>query len=1136
MDTIYSNKKYLQSLNSADYYRTGTLRPSGNDYASYQNTMSRRSTLFGAYSQHQPNMTKYSYPPTDVSLSSHYGYTSWGLWRDTGNLSPSIYSKKRINIRSFSILIMSAAFIVVLAVLAVAGLAFYFSTFKSDPSESFLVFDCAFRVAKGDVFTSGLKYNHTAVYRQKANFYTKFIETSLEHGSFNVAKTEINSFGNGPDIHLDFRIYLDMRKIQMTITNVEEHIKNAFISETATMESTFKNLKIDSDTIEIKRLLDQEVLRQASFFKEQTQEPNTMIPTTVIPLDELTNNNKKVMSTEKVKPKLSTSTSKYSTKKKDSYHQKGAIHESDIDMENLPVIQGSFEITKTDADIAQKRSDANQRLSTASLTTATTNTLKPFFISPASIKIKETVERQSTENGNENIVEMFLQHQKQQQQLGQQQQQPNIKEPVTAKIEKTNKNGETTIGKTPPTTMTTTSTTTTIPMTTTTSTTTTSTSTTTVKPTTTPMLTTESTTMSIIQPFAMDRMDVGLPEDSFESQVNGDLPKLDVSLFTSAPVLDNEPWRPINPLPSQIRTNFPPAIVVTTELNAISSTESIVNYKSPFQPNAPMETVMYRNKFADPETAIAMNDTNESVFYQSFHNPDFSAGDLAIEKLGIADVKPYQLPINKIDLSENQSIPEFKFISPELTAAGDMLDGGEQLNYDENKFEHLGGGVIAKRPSMEVLIDAVTIQDIITDYEDASLNVGMNADEVEKITTELPTYIGDLFKDLLNFEVKNESTILNSTKYSSDVESRVIPDDDEIVFPIISSTERLNFMNMKDFIVHMEKSKSGEEDVSSEAPSMEMISSTNIHTTEKPTTTFVEVQTLKFIPTTVSTLNNTVVEPQLFPAFSKWEFVNGTRQNSTESSVTKKVFNETLQAVVVENFQTNPHLSRIVSDFKANRTIDKTNLQQLSSIFDTLAAKLGIKTDAASKMPPFSQHSQHKLKQQNNHNRTKVSTTRKPNSKITSTTTPKQRATTKQTTTVRTTPKPTTTTTTTTLRVPQLEILRRNDNLSIQESSSEAIIVGQAEVEAIDPTQYEEMLSQASSPIARFSTTTPSLITLLPVKSNSGIRNFNPRVKFPLPIKTPPQQQQIQQIQQLPQSVEIQNIETVVKAQMSFDS
>ena len=107
-----------------------------NEYASYHNTMSRRS-LFGSHYSHQPNISKYnkySYP-SDVSLSSHYGYTSWGLWRDTGHLSPSVYSKKRINIRSFSILIMSAAFIVLLAVLSVAGLAFYFSTFKSDSTE-----------------------------------------------------------------------------------------------------------------------------------------------------------------------------------------------------------------------------------------------------------------------------------------------------------------------------------------------------------------------------------------------------------------------------------------------------------------------------------------------------------------------------------------------------------------------------------------------------------------------------------------------------------------------------------------------------------------------------------------------------------------------------------------------------------------------------------------------------------------------------------------------------------------------------------------------------------------------------------------------------------------------------------------
>lgn len=88
------------------------------------------------------------------------------------------------------------------------SLLFLFST-------ATLVFDCIFRVTKGDVFTSGLKYNHTTAFRQKAAFYTRFIESSLEHASFNVAKTDINSFGNGPDLLLDFRIYLDMRKIQM---------------------------------------------------------------------------------------------------------------------------------------------------------------------------------------------------------------------------------------------------------------------------------------------------------------------------------------------------------------------------------------------------------------------------------------------------------------------------------------------------------------------------------------------------------------------------------------------------------------------------------------------------------------------------------------------------------------------------------------------------------------------------------------------------------------------------------------------------------------------------------------------------------------------------------------------------------
>lgn len=78
-------------------------------------------------------MSKYSYA-TDHSIGSHYGgYNGgWGLWRDTGNLSPAMSVTKKRSIKSFSIILMTAAFIVVLAVLSVAGLAFYFSTFRGD--------------------------------------------------------------------------------------------------------------------------------------------------------------------------------------------------------------------------------------------------------------------------------------------------------------------------------------------------------------------------------------------------------------------------------------------------------------------------------------------------------------------------------------------------------------------------------------------------------------------------------------------------------------------------------------------------------------------------------------------------------------------------------------------------------------------------------------------------------------------------------------------------------------------------------------------------------------------------------------------------------------------------------------------
>lgn len=104
--------------------------------SSYQNTIGRHSTI-GPYSHLS---AKYPYHVSgngngnDYSQASQYGYNSWGMWRDSRNLTPSssFSAKSQSNIKSFTIILMTAAFIVVLAVLSVAALAFYFSTFKSD--------------------------------------------------------------------------------------------------------------------------------------------------------------------------------------------------------------------------------------------------------------------------------------------------------------------------------------------------------------------------------------------------------------------------------------------------------------------------------------------------------------------------------------------------------------------------------------------------------------------------------------------------------------------------------------------------------------------------------------------------------------------------------------------------------------------------------------------------------------------------------------------------------------------------------------------------------------------------------------------------------------------------------------------
>lgn len=158
-------------------------------------------------------------------------------------LAPSVsYSSagdsQKTRVKSFTILLMTAAFIVMLAVLSVAGLAFYFSTFKSEFSErkqhfvtvcwrselrknmllfklisALIAFDGEFMVVRGDVFTTGLKYNHTTAFEQKSQIYEQMIRKAVVASGLTVLHCEVLGFGEGPLINVIFRVYLDIRKI-----------------------------------------------------------------------------------------------------------------------------------------------------------------------------------------------------------------------------------------------------------------------------------------------------------------------------------------------------------------------------------------------------------------------------------------------------------------------------------------------------------------------------------------------------------------------------------------------------------------------------------------------------------------------------------------------------------------------------------------------------------------------------------------------------------------------------------------------------------------------------------------------------------------------------------------------------------
>ncbi|BFF97734.1 mucin-5AC [Drosophila madeirensis] len=1088
MDTVYGTKKYFQSLSGAsDIYRAQTCRQMSTDYT-YQNTLGRRSQL-GAY-YHMNKQPSYT---NDHSINSQYGYNTWGIWRDGRNIAPSTFSAKTQTQypknRSFSIILTTAAFIVLLAVISIAGLAFYFSSIKATLEDPILGFEGSFRIAKGDLYSTGLKYNHTTTYKQKIDFYKRFVERSLTDNGLQPLRTDVWGFGDGPLIKVSFRLFLDVRKLPQNILSVEEYIKESLFLETAATKSLYRSLRLDTESVEIKRIMDEQVMRSAAILKEAQT-----VPTSQTQLEKRLMKKGTPAPAPHPKP-LGNTTPK---PRNPLVRNHAADEEPEIDVENAPVIQGSFEgsfeITKTDADIARKKLPPTRAYQISS----SAQPPKSIAVTPYSLRVKPK------KPGIEKLTTIVPQ-----------QQQPTTRAPTTKATKRPTTTTTTTSSKrttsTSSSTSTSTSTSTTTTSTTTTTpkpTTTTTTSTTTKAPATTPPP--PSTTLPSTTTFTYPTV---TPTHSMS------LPKLDANLFTTFPILDTQPWRPMHREVPELMAGPPPAFPTKT-LPGGAGTTPTVNHipqrridelELPFigdnptpptaavapsnidDPYGPMSIAGFLNqgvrmnepKMPEKPGAGQEQQDQDMLFYHNFGSPIFMPGTENIERLGGALVEPHPLPVPLID---DVIIPPFKPIDPTL-GTGDKLPFN--IDASNERFEHLGGGVIAKKQEKPDKQEKPQKQETST----KQAPIELTTQRINHTSTPAPSpvkspprptsapalpslkptdnsvladTIGEFFMELLNLPKEGNATNRSTTPEPEQqqevdaVESRIEPDEIETPKPPANHSKP-NFMKLKEHIL--------QRNTPSQILSNDTLESTTSATTTTTSTTTDEPRTVTSISNrnrirTTSERPTMMDDSNLFPSHSKWEFVNSSSaQNYGHNANMRKIFNKTLQAWVSEDIDKSENLT--LNDIKT-RINNASNIQDISLIFDTLASKLGITPSVPNKFPPFSQNKlKHPPKEE-----TRVRTT--------TTELPVQES--------------------SVSFIEQREPFIKPMSSFMDDGSSEVLgaaipVVGEAEVEVVDPLKYEELLkiSQFAEPTS--TTTEPSvhrLVTLLPVRSNSGIRTYKP--------------------------------------------
>ncbi|CAH0562093.1 unnamed protein product [Brassicogethes aeneus] len=298
--------------------------------------------------------SEYALPSCNRRATPSLGHNSQTFWQSRNTARPvrSCISVNEYNKASkgklCTIALAVASFLVLVAVLAIAGMALYMGTLHTETNSSALMtFSCSVKVLRGDRFVGALK--------EKAIKYKGQLEALYQRSVLGPALVSctFERFGNDT-LTIYFKLTLNKRKLTKNASSVEKNIKDILLTDAISRKPIFKNIRFDPRSVHVRQTIESEKLHSVANNHQAKDNNLKAIKTGVV--IKTHNHNVSHITVPTKKPIV-----------KD---------EIDIKEEDLPVIQGSFKISKTEADITEKKTEPT--------TTNKSPTVKVTF--PSSIK------------------------------------------------------------------------------------------------------------------------------------------------------------------------------------------------------------------------------------------------------------------------------------------------------------------------------------------------------------------------------------------------------------------------------------------------------------------------------------------------------------------------------------------------------------------------------------------------------------------------------------------------------------------------------------------------------------------------------------------------------------------------------